>query len=104
MGRAPTVAIRLMQRTDKSQYFEICVSSDRTFKNAYNRPQLRSIVERDFNSEVKLEAVAGALAEELCERFGATLDPGEVARAARSLYLDFNRTNPRPVLGDEAPI
>lgn len=104
MLRAPTVAIRLMQRIDKSQYFEICVSSDRTFKGPHNRPQLRSIVERDFSAEAKIEVLAGALAEDLCERFGSTLDPGEVAKTARSVFLDLNNENPRPMLGDEAPV
>ena len=100
--RAPTVAIRLMQRIDHSQYFEMCVSSDRAFKG--NRPQLRSIVERDFNAQAKLEILAGALAEDLCERFGAKLDPGQVAKTAKSVFLELNSENPKPVLGLEKPL
>lgn len=95
----PTVELKLMQRTDKTQYFEVWIRS-------CIKPRLRrgSIVERDFNAEVKIEILAGAIAEEMCESFDDTLDPGEVARLARTAFLELNNENPRPLLGDEAPL
>lgn len=95
----PTVELKLMQRTDKTQYFEVWVRSE-------IKPSLRrgTVVERDFRAETKIEICAGAIAEEMCEAFDDTLDPGEVARQAKLAFLELNNENPRPVLGSEAPV
>lgn len=95
----PTVEIKLMQRTDKTQYFEVWVRSE-------SKPRIRhgTIVERDFRAEAKIEIVAGAMAEGLCEKYDDTLDPGEVAKNARQAFIELNHENPKPILGGEAPL
>lgn len=95
----PTVELKLMQRPDRTQYFEVWVRSA-----ARPRLQRATIVERNFQAEARIEVAAGAIAEELCEKYNDTLDPSEVARAARQAFLELNRENPRPQLGNEAPL
>lgn len=101
--RAPTVVMRLMRRKDGSEFIEICVSSDRTYKGPYNRPQMRSVIERNFAATAKIEVLAGALAEDLCEKYGATLDPSEVARTAAEVYRQIVKDNPKPTESDPEP-
>ena len=95
----PAVELKLMQRPAGSQYFEVWVRS-----SAKPRILRATIVERDFREAAQIELVAGAIAEGLCERYGDTRDPSEVARAAVEAYRELNLTNPRPTLGDERPI
>ncbi|MCP4900892.1 MAG: hypothetical protein GY906_28325 [bacterium] len=89
-----------MQRTDRSQYFEVWVRSA-------IKPWIKqgSIVERDFRESSQIEVLAGAIAEGLCEKYNdQKLDPGQCARAAREAYLELNTFNPRPLFGSEEPL
>lgn len=98
----PTVEIKLMERKDRSQYFEIWVRSAKLHRGM--RIRNGTIVERDFNAEVKIEAAAGAIAESIAEKYDDPIDPGEIARAARTAFLELNHENPKPILGDEDPL
>ena len=96
------VEVRLMQRTDKSLYFEVLVSS-----NVRNMPQLKAKGIHEFGQDAsstegqKLGLLAGALAEGLCERYGDTLEPSNCARAAIEAHSDLMRENPHVRMGDE---
>ena len=102
MLEKPGVEVYLMQRHDRTQYFEVWVRSE----NLHNGVRIRngSIVERQFGDEVKIEITAGAIAEGIAEKYSDPIDPGEAARAARQAFLELNSLNPRPVLGDEEPL
>jgi hypothetical protein len=93
--------IELMRRTnDQTQYFAVWVRSQ-------NQPHrlLGTIVERGFNEAVLIEAAAGAVAEEVCEKFeDDKLDPSFVALQARSIYQEFIIKNPRPIPGGDEPL
>lgn len=91
----PMVELKLMQRPDRTQYFEVWVRSGIHRKG--------SIVERDFQERMRIELLAGAIAEDVAESFlDSDIDPSECARRAVEAYLEINLDNPRPVLGDEA--
>ena len=98
------VEVRLMQRNDKSFYFEVLVSS-----NVRNMPQLKAKGIHEFGLDTasteaqKLGLLAGALAEGLCERYGDTLEPSACARAAVELHHDLMDENPHIRMGDELP-
>jgi hypothetical protein len=95
-----TVEIKLMQRKNGTQYFEVWVRSA-------IRPELRrgSIVERDFRAKAQIPILAGAIAEGLAESFqDPKLDPSDVAQAAAEAYHELELESPDPKLGDEARI
>lgn len=92
--------IKLMQRVDETQYFELWVRSETQSHRLFG-----TIVERGFNEVTLIEFAAGALAEEVCEKCGdEKLDPSFVASQALKIYHDYCLTNPRPQLGDEDPL
>lgn len=93
----PAVNLKLMQRRDESQYFEVWVRSE-----SQPRRQLGIIVERGFQESTKIECAAALLAEEIGEKWHDNLiDPSLIAKAAVSSYISLNMWNPRPQLGDE---
>lgn len=93
----PMVELHLMQRQDKTQYFEVWIRSGIHRKG--------SIIERDFQERMRIEVLAGAIAEDMAESFNdSDMDPSECARRAVEAYLEISLDNPRPVLGDEAAI
>ena len=87
--------IRLMQRLDKSYYFELKVRSEK-------QPKVKSlgILEADDADTVKVGALAAAMAEELCEKYSDTLDPAFVARQAARAYVELGAENPTVHAGD----
>ena len=100
MSRDGCVEVSAMQRDDKSIYFQITVWGAQFFRSA-----MQGIVE--FGAERRENAVmtvAGALAEELCERLGDTqLDPDKAAHTALAAYRELMAGNPHLLPGDEAP-
>ena len=58
-------------------------------------------MERGLNEKARVEVVAGAIAEELCAKYGDTRDPGQVARWALEAYQQLITMHPTP--GTEAP-
>ena len=98
------VEVRLMQRTDRTLYFEVLVNS-----NVRSVPQLKAKGIHEHGQDEtstegqKLGLLAGALAEGLCERYGDTLDPGACARAAIDAHRELMNENPHVRMGDELP-
>ena len=92
MSSAPepeTVRINARQRADTSIYWEVMVRSG-------VRPRLLKVGILEFerrDQAEKIMVLAGALAEELCEQYHDTLDPGSVARAARDCYRELLSEN-----------
>lgn len=94
MAMKPMVEVKLMERADKTQYFEIWVRSGIHRKG--------TIVERDFQERMKVGIQAGALAEDVAESFNdSDIDPSECSHRAIEAYLEINLNNPRPMFGDE---
>lgn len=92
--------LKLMQREDRTQYFELWVRSESQQHRLFG-----TIVERGFNEPTMIEMAAGALAEEVCEKCSDDkLDPSFVSRQALDAYHQLNLTNPNAQLGDEAPL
>lgn len=89
-----------MQRPDRSIYLEMEIRSD-------VRPNLlkRGILEHGGNTQAKerqlVGALAGAMAEELCEQYSDTLEPSAVARAAMKCYDELVAENPVLQQGNE---
>lgn len=93
-----TVRIRLCRRPDGTYYWQISVRS-------IVRPNLlrNGIVEANNSNPQLVGILAGALAEELCERYADKLDPSSVARAAISLFKEMEARNPQARPGYELP-
>ena len=96
-GNRPAVELKLKQRVDGSQYIEVWVRSSA-------RPVLRqgTIVERVNESFRRIPFVAGAIAENLCDKYGDVRDPRDVAKAAEQASLELDMDHPS--LGDEGKL
>lgn len=84
-----TVQIRALQRPDRSIYWELSVRSQ-------VRPNLLRIgnIELERRDQTaKVMVLAAAIAEELCEKYGDTLDPSTVAVTARDCYREILSEN-----------
>jgi hypothetical protein len=94
------VEVRLMQRQDHSLYFEVLVNS-----RVKTNPQMKmkGILEHPDTTKQKVGLLAGALAEELCERHGSDVDPSEAARYGMEAYRELLMDNPHVAPGDELP-
>lgn len=80
-----TVRINARQRADRSIYWEVMVRS-----RLMPRLLKVGIIEFEKRDQAnKIMVLAGALAEELCEQYKDTLDPGSVARTARDCYREL---------------
>ena len=94
------IEVKLMKRVqDGTYYFSVLVPSKvkpRLFK--------QGIIEfkRSDQSQV-IGALAGALAEELCEQYNDTLDPSSCAHSAMDAYVELMADNPQIMFGDELP-
>ncbi len=98
MEKRSTVEIVACQRTDRSIYLEVSVRS-------VLRPNhlLMGILEHDEITDNALMVLAGALAEELCVRFGDTVDPDIVAHTAVACYHEMVEENVVLQPGNELP-
>jgi hypothetical protein len=96
------VEVRLMQRQDRSLYYEVLVRSR-------VRPDLKAKGIHEFGQDVestegqKLGLLAGALAEHLCLQYSDTLEPSNCARAAINAHRELMAENPHVRMGDELP-
>lgn len=93
----PAVELKLMVRADRTQYIEVWVRSAA-------RPEIRQgiIIERDSRTRAQLPFVAGAIAENLCAKYGDNRDSCEIAHAAEKAFTELDLEN--PFLGDEAKL
>lgn len=93
------VEVRMMKRVDDGTYYlEVLVSSQTRV-----RPQLKNkgIVElKDANEQV-VGVLAGALAEQLCDRYNDTVEPSQAAKDAMEAYRELMAENPVVRLGDD---
>ena len=97
MTSKPTVQLSLFQRPNNSLYWEVRV-------RCTLRPVARlGFLEQYKATEQTVGVLAGALAEELCERYHDTLDPSECDRIAREAYREIIADLPKPKPGDELP-
>ena len=99
MNRPGEVEVCLMQRTDKSLYYEVYVASA-------VKPGLlnKGIMEFERgNQSQKVGALAGALAEMFCEKYSDTIDPSSCAKNGIDAYEELMAENPHIMLGDELP-
>lgn len=99
--RPGEVRINLMQRTDKTLYYEVKVRSE-------IKPMVSKVGITEHSVGVRGNArrvvlLAAAMAEQLCEEYGDTLDPADVAREAAELMHQYSVENPHIFFGDEAP-
>ena len=68
------------------------------------RPRLRKVGILEFGATPgQLGALAGAMAELLCEQYHDTLEPSAAARAAEQLAREMAEENPHVYRGDAAP-
>jgi hypothetical protein len=72
----------MQRRVDRTYYYEVRVRS-------IVRPNLIRIGIVNQRDEHLIAAVAGAIAEELNERYGDMIEPSAVARTAQSLFHDL---------------
>lgn len=93
-----TVRIRLCRRPDGTHYWQISVRS-------IVRPTLlrNGIIEAAAANSQLVGCLAGALAEELCERYNDKLDPSSVANTATQLFQQLQQRNPEARPGYEPP-
>ncbi|KPJ90657.1 MAG: hypothetical protein AMS18_10285 [Gemmatimonas sp. SG8_17] len=94
------VEVRLMKRVQNgSYYFSVLVPSKvkpRLFK--------QGIVEFERRDQAQVVgALAGALAEELCDQYNDKLDPSSCAHSAMDAYVELMAENPSIMFGDELP-
>ena len=92
------IQLRLMQRDDKTLYFEMKVRSE-----VKPTVKVMGILEAADAKPQTIAALGGALAETLCEKYADTLDPSTVATAAVVTYRELISENPHIFLGHEAP-
>lgn len=99
------VEIRLNQRpSDHTLYYEVLVSSQvRCVPQLKNKGILEFMKEPRERTRQKVGLLAGALAEDLCDRYSDTLDPGSCAKAAMDCLDELMSENPHVGWGDEAP-
>lgn len=101
-GKSNMVETRLMKRIQAkgSYYFEVLVSSTR--KPGF---KLKTIVEfeKGVDQSQQIGLTAGALAEEMCERYGDGIDPSIAALEAIDTY-EAVMSSAHFQLGDELPI
>lgn len=95
------VEITVKQRPDHTLYFEVTV-------NGCAKPQSSMVgileVGKERREEYAIMILAGALAEELCERVNDNLlDPDNVAHAAGRAYRDLKAKHPHIISGSELP-
>lgn len=98
---AKTVEINVMQRSDKSMYFEVNV-------RGVLKPNsiMQGILEQGKHTKecLAIMVLAAALAEELIASVGDTmLDPDMVAQTAEQCYRELMAENPHIKLGTELP-
>lgn len=98
-----TVEIRIKRRPDKTMYYEVLVSS-------VVKPGLKNKGILEFsrsNQKKEVAVLAGALAEDFCDKYNDTADPRDAFLAAERAYdkvmalLLGSGTAPTPQLGDE---
>ena len=95
------VEVRLMQRGNRSMYYEVLVSSA---VKCDPQLKLKGIVEFTNGREgQKVGWLAGAMAETLCERYSDALDPSECASAGAKAHAELMTENPHVSMGDELP-
>lgn len=95
------VEIKVMQRANKTLYFEVSVTSE-----AFPRSSFVGIMEqgKEDNEAQAIGILAGAMTEELCERLSDSVtDPGRMALAAVECYRELVAENPHIFLGNELP-
>lgn len=95
------VEIKVMQRTDRTLYYEIEVRS-------VTKPQslFQGILEvgKNTNEEKAVMILAGAMAEEIAARLGDNqIDPGKIASTAGICYRELHQENPHILAGNEMP-
>lgn len=95
------VEIRLMQRRNKSLYFEVRVRSE--VKPRVKKVGIFEKMEDGKREAQKIAILAGAMAEELCEQYNDTLDPSNVAKAAVEAYREVLLEQKEFLAGYEAP-
>ena len=92
------VEVRLKQRADKTMYYEVLVSSQvRTNPQLKNKGILEFERGAEERTRQKLGMLAGALAEDLCEKYGDTLDPSDVANAVMEWFIDAKMGMPSAI-------
>lgn len=93
------IELSLKQRPDKTVYYEVKVRSE-------VKPYLKcvGIVEHKEgdNNIHRVGLLAGALAEQLCEKYDDTLDPGNVYLTCVEFYRQM-MSNPQVQPGNELP-
>lgn len=101
MKQRPEVEIEYMKRIDgkNTYYFEVWVRSVKHPERIFG-----TIVDRCHDERHNVGIAAGALAEEIAERFDEDRDPDKTARVAMGAYDRLNQLNPIPRWGDEKPI
>ncbi len=89
-------------KTDKSYYLQVDVYSEVRF-GLFKR----GIVELGRNNATRTRqlaaTLAAAMAEELCNAYGDTIDPSAAASQALAAYDELNMENPLIQFGDEEP-
>lgn len=91
------VEVQLMQRLDKTLYFQVFVSSE-------IRPGLMSTSTLEFENSSQAQHIGilvGSLAEYLCEKYSDTIEPSACAREGIQIYQELIAENPHVMLGDE---
>ncbi len=89
-----------MQREDKTLYYEVKVGSE--VKPLVKAVGILEYADADLK---KITVLGGALAEHLCEKYGDTLDPDIVARAAHEAFRELRaEAHPTATPGDIEPI
>ena len=99
MTKPGEVQVCLMQRADKTLYYEVYVASS-VKRGLLNKGIME--FERGNQSQ-KIAALAGALAEIFCEKYSDTIDPSECARNGFDAYSELMAENPHIMMGDELP-
>lgn len=97
-SNSETLTLSLRQRSDRTLYWDVRVQSA-------VRPGLRKIGILEFKDATRLhvQALAGALAEQLCLQYKDMLDPDQVAAAAGEAYDSWIKQELQPTYGDELP-
>lgn len=97
-----TVEVAVYMRTDQSKYYQIKIRS--AVKRGVCRLGILEIEGESMQKDrQRVGALAGAMTEELCEKYGDSLDPDDVARQAMSAHQELVMETPALLWGDELP-